>query len=55
MRKIYPYIKELFKLLGIRTFFPTLFFNFYFLPLKQAIRLPIWVHRLHLTDFNRGG
>lgn len=53
MKRIYPYFRELLKLLGIRTFFPTLFFNFYYLPFHQAIRLPIWVHRLHLTDFRR--
>ncbi|MBW9203928.1 hypothetical protein EVD33_13525 [Bacteroidales bacterium SW292] len=54
MKRIYPYFRELLKLLGIRTFFPTLFFNFYYLPFHQAIRLPIWVHRLHLTDFRKG-
>ena len=26
---------------------PTLFFNFYYLPFKQAIHLPIWIRKPH--------
>lgn len=55
MSKISGYIKFLFQLLNPLTFFPTVFYNFYYLPLRQAIVLPIWIHKPHFVKFYRGG
>lgn len=33
----------------LRAFIPTVFFNFRYLPLKQALRLPIWIYKPHFV------
>ena len=34
-------------LLSVHSLIPSLFFNFYYLPISQAIKLPIWVYKPH--------
>lgn len=55
MSRYIGYFRELLQLLGFRTFLPTLFFNFYHLPLRQAIKLPIWINKPRLVKINKGG
>lgn len=41
------YIKKLWKLVGSLP--KIIYFNFHYLPFKQAIRLPIWIHKADLV------
>lgn len=47
MNKIIKAFRFLAPLLNPRALFATIFFNFYYLPFKQAILLPIWIYRPH--------
>lgn len=47
MRTIIKALRYLLPLLSIHSFFQTLFFNFYYLPIRQAIFLPIWIYKPH--------
>lgn len=33
----------------LRAFIPTVFFNFRYLPLKQALKLPVWIYKPHFV------
>lgn len=44
LAKAFKYIRPL---LSPRAFFPTVIFNFRYLPFKQAIMLPVWVYGFH--------
>lgn len=46
MRPLLPYLKLMWEWKW--AFIPSIIFNFRFLPLKQAIRLPIWLNKPHL-------
>ena len=37
--------------LFIKALIPSLFFNFYYLPFKQAIKLPILIYKPHIHRF----
>lgn len=39
----------------LRSIFSTIYFNLYYLPFKQAIKLPILLYKPHLINVNRGG
>ena len=45
--KLLNYVKLVAQLINPYAFVPTLFFNFYYLPFKQAYKLPIWVYKPH--------
>lgn len=40
------YLKKI--TLFLKALFPSLFFNFHYLPFKQAIKLPIWIFKPHI-------
>lgn len=46
-------INSLRPLLSVHALFRTIWVNFRWLPVRQAVYLPIWVNRLH--SFNMGG
>lgn len=52
--KFIGYISFAANLLNPHVFFKTLFFNFYHLPFKQAIKFPIWLYKAKLYDCFRG-
>lgn len=35
---------------ALRALFPTIFFNFRYLPFKQALKLPIWIYKPHFIS-----
>ena len=35
----------------VQAFFPSIVFNFHYLPFRQAIKLPIWVFKPHIHRF----
>jgi len=43
-KKLHRYLQEL------RYIIPTLYFNFHYLPWRQAIKLPIVLYKPHLSD-----
>lgn len=38
------------KMQFLRAFIPSLIFNFKYLPIKQAVKLPIWIYKAHLLE-----
>ena len=52
--RIIGYISFATKLFNLHVFFKTVFFNFYHLPFKQAIKLPIWLYKAKLYDCFKG-
>lgn len=52
VRKLINYIKPLLK---FQSLFATLIFNFKYLPLSQAKKLPIWLYRAEIQQIKRGG
>lgn len=52
--KFFGYISFAANLFNPHVFFKTVFFNFYHLPFKQAIKLPIWLYKAKLYDCFNG-
>lgn len=52
--KLIGYISFAANLFNPHVIFKTIFFNFYHLPFKQAIRLPIWLYKAKLYDCFKG-
>lgn len=36
--------------IALRAFFPTIYFNFRYLPFRQALKLPIWIYKPHFIS-----
>lgn len=54
MKKLQGYLKFILLLFNPYVLFGTLLFNFYKLPFKQAIKLPIWLYKPKFYNFLKG-